>query len=166
VDESRRTVGVRNAYTNHKPLLATAMGSVQILPSGHVVVSWGTASHTTEFAADGTLLLDADLPAGMYSYRGLWLAWRSTPHHLPAVTASRQRRSGLWLVYASWNGATEVTDWRVDAGPAADQLQPVGIAQHRGFETVIPLPPELRFASLTALDVSGRPLRRTDTFKL
>jgi hypothetical protein len=166
VDESRRTVGVRNAYTNHKPLLATAMGSVQILPSGHVVVGWGTASHTTEFAADGTLLLDADLPARMYSYRGLSLAWRSTPHHLPAVTASRHRQSGIKLVYASWNGATEVTDWRVDAGSAADQLQPVGIAKRHGFETVIPLHPELRFASLTALDRSGRPLRRSETFRL
>src|SRR5205807_690396 len=65
VDELRRTVGVRNAYTNRKPLLATAMGSVQILRSGHVIVGWGTASHTSEFAEDGTLLLDVGLPSTM-----------------------------------------------------------------------------------------------------
>jgi hypothetical protein len=166
LDESSRTVGVRNSYTNHKPLLATAMGSVQILPSTHVVVGWGTASHTSEFAADGTLLLDARLPAGMYSYRGLWLPWRSTPHRRPAVRSQRDSRSDTTLIYASWNGATEPTDWRVDAGPTADRLQSVGIAERRGFETVIPLHPELRFAALTALDVAGRPLGRSDTFKL
>ena len=42
VDEARRTVGVRNAYTHHKPLVATAMGSVQILPGFQAASSAGT----------------------------------------------------------------------------------------------------------------------------
>jgi hypothetical protein len=166
LDEPGTSVELRSAYTNHQPLLSSAMGSVQLLPSGHVVVGWGTASHTTEFAGDGTLLLDASLPSGVYSYRGLFLPWRGIPHHRPEATVSRQLHSGVKLVYVSWDGATDVTDWRVDAGPAADQLQPVAIAKRRGFETVIPLRPKFRFASLTALDASGNALGRSDTLKL
>jgi hypothetical protein len=164
IDESDRTVAVRSAYKHHRPLLATAMGSVQMLSSGDVVVGWGTASHTSEVAADGTLLLDAALPPGMYSYRGQLFAWRSEPHDRPVVTAAARRDATL--IYASWNGATDVADWRVDAGLAADQLHPVGLAKRRGFETVIPLHRHLRFAALTALDSAGRPVRRTDTFRL
>jgi hypothetical protein len=166
VDEPRRAVELRNAYTSPESLLASAMGSVQILPSGHVVVGWGTASHTTEFAADGKLVLDASLPAGLYSFLGLLLDWSSAPHRPPTVTVSRDLQGGAKLVYASWNGATEVTDWRVDAGVRADSLHPVGIAKRRGFETAIPVHRDLRFAALTALDASGNALGRSDTVRL
>jgi hypothetical protein len=166
LDEGRRTASIRREYTSHQRLLATAMGSVQILPSGHVVVGWGTASRTSEFAPDGTLVLAASLPAGIYSYRGQWLDWRSAPHHRPEVRARREPRSGTNLIYASWNGATELAQWRVDAGSAPNDLQPIGIARRAGFETVIPLNSGFRYASLTALDASGSPLRQSHTIRL
>jgi hypothetical protein len=40
-------------------------------------------------------------------------------------------------VYASWNGATDVTAWRVLAGPRPDALVPVGDVKRTGFETQI-----------------------------
>jgi hypothetical protein len=166
VDESRKVVGLRVAYTNRRPLLATAMGSVQTLPSGRVVVGWGTAARTTAFSAGGAPLLDAGLPAGMYSYRGLWLDWDSAPHHRPAVRASRDPKSGIGVMYASWNGATEMTDWRLDTGPSPDRLKPVGVARRLGFETAIPLERGSRFGSVTALDASGHELARSRTIQL
>ena len=81
VDEHRRTVTLRNAYTSPQHLSAGAMGSVQTLSADRVLVSFGVQSHTIEYASDGTLLLDIALPAGMYSYRGLWLPWKGSPHH-------------------------------------------------------------------------------------
>ncbi len=166
IDESRRTAELRNAYTSPQRLLAGAMGSVQILSSGRVLVGWGVASHTSEFAADGELIFDVALPAGMYSYRGLWLPWKGTPHHPPAVAATRDRQSGATLMYASWNGATAVTGWQVNAGSTRGQLHPIGIARRRGFETVIPLHPQLRFASVTALNRAGTRLKRSPTVEL
>ena len=166
VDEPRRKVALRNAYTSPARLRAGAMGSVQMLSTHRVLIGWGVASHTTEFASDGTLLLDIALPTGMYSYRGLCLPWSGNPHHRPAVDAGRDRRSGTSIVYASWNGATEVTGWQVAAGSRHNQLRPLGIAQHRGFETVIPLPAQPQYASVTALDHSGRELRRSPTIQL
>jgi hypothetical protein len=166
LDESRRRVSLRHAYPNPQGLLAGAMGSMQMLPSGRVMVGWGVLSRTTEFTADGTRLIDFALPAGMYSYHGSWLPWTGTPHEQPAVAAGRDPRSGAALAYASWNGATNVASWLVEAGSRHDRLQPLGIARHQGFETIIPLHPQLRFASVTALDGDGRRLRRSAVVKL
>jgi hypothetical protein len=166
IDESRRTATVRRVYTSPQRPLAGAMGSVQILPSGRVFVGWGVASYTSEFTADGTPLFDVSLPDGTYSYRGLWLDWSGTPHQPPAAVAGRNGTTGTPLVYASWNGATNVAAWRVAAGSKRDDLRPVGIARRHAFETVIQLLPGYRYASVTALDRSGRPLRRSPTVRL
>lgn len=166
VDESRRKVSVQNAYTSRRGGLAGAMGSVQILPSGRVVVGWGVDSYTSKFAADGTLLSEFALPGGMYSYQGLWLPWTGVPHHRPTVAAKQDRRRDRTILYASWNGATEVDGWRVEAGPRHDQLKPLGIASCRGFETIILVHPHHRYVSVTALDRSGRRLKRSRVIKV
>jgi hypothetical protein len=166
VDETHRRVTVRQAYTSPEKLSAGAMGSVQILSPERVLVGWGVQSHTIEFATDGSLLVDIALPAGMYSYRGLWLPWAGTPHHQPDLAAERDRKSGVTTVYASWNGATDVASWQVAAGTKHGHLRPLGIARRQGFETVIPLHRELRYASVTALDRRGHRLRRSPVIKL
>jgi hypothetical protein len=166
IDESRRRVALRDEYTSpHRPL-AGAMGSVQILSSGRVTVGWGVAPFTSEFAADGALLIDYALPEGMYSYRALRHPWSGGPHHRPAVAARRDPQNGTPIMYASWNGATEVTDWQVNSGSKHDQLHPLGIATRRGFETIIPLDPHLRYASVTALDRFGTRLERSHIIQL
>jgi Arylsulfotransferase (ASST) len=166
VDESRRTASVRHAYTTAERLLPGAMGSVQILRSGHVVVGWGVKSLTTEFTADGTVLSAAALPDGIYSYRGLRLPWTATPHHAPAVAAARDQQSGTIVLYASWNGATNVASWEVNAGSEHNHLRPVGIARRHGFETVIPLQSQIRFASVTPIDRAGKRLRHSKVVRL
>jgi hypothetical protein len=165
VDELRRTVALRRAYTSSQER-ATSMGSVQILPSGRVVVGWGSASRTTEFSSDGAPLFDASLPPGLFSYRSVSFPWVSVPAHRPAIAAGRDRDSGAKLVYASWNGATEVFDWRVDAGRAPGRLATVGVARRRGFETVVPLHREFRYATVAAIDRSGTEMARSHTIEL
>ena len=73
-----------------------------------------------------------------------------TPSARPRCEAGPN--SGVTTVYASWNGATDVASWQVAAGSKHDHLRPLGIARRQGFETVIPLHRELRYASVTALD--------------
>jgi len=142
------------------------MGSVQILPSGRVVVGWGVASYTSEFTRGGELLFEVALPAGMYSYRGLRFPWRGISHHQPAVAGGRERKEGTSVVYASWNGATNFTGWQLEAGTTRDQVRPLGVARRHGFETAIPLHPHYRFGSVTAVDRSGRRLRRSPVVRL
>lgn len=166
IDESHRKVSVRKAYISPHGGLAGAMGSVQILPSGNIVVGWGVDSWSSMFAADGTLLSEFALPDGMYSFQSLWLPWTGVPHHRPTVAAERSRKRDATVLYASWNGATEVTRWQVDAGPRHDQLKPLGIAASSGFETLIPVQAHHRYASVTALTRSGRRLKRSPVIKL
>jgi hypothetical protein len=58
-------------------------------------------------------------------------------------------------VYASWNGATLVTAWRLLAGAGAASLATVAQVAHSGFETAIPVPagtvgPDLEVQALGA----------------
>ena len=52
-------------------LLAANQGSMQVLANGRVLVGWGNLPYFSEFAADGTLILDGQLPVGDQSYRVL-----------------------------------------------------------------------------------------------
>jgi hypothetical protein len=166
LDEQRRTVQLRSAYTSSRHLVAAGMGSVQMLASGGVVVCWGSAPYTSQFDPHGRLIRDSRLPWGLYSYRGSWSAWNGAPSYPPAIATHRDRGTGAELVYASWNGATELAGWRIDAGLRSSQLRPVGIAKRRGFETVIPIDPRMQYAAVTAIDATGAHLGRSETIRI
>jgi hypothetical protein len=167
VDMDARTVELIRAYQHPKPPISSvAMGSVQMLADGHVLVGWGSQPWTSEFAADGTMVADAKMPKGQQSYRAYRFPWRGAPHEGPAVHADRDPDSGRPTVYASWNGATDVTRWELRAGPTPSRLKFVGIAERRGFETAIPVPAHHRYVAVTALDGSGRPLADSDPVPL
>ena len=84
----------------------------------------------------------------------------------PARRSLRRRSAdGTTLVYASWNGATEVARWQVRAGSSATDLRPLRTVTRRGFETSITLRAKPRFVAVAALDRQGvvlgasRPIR-------
>jgi hypothetical protein len=158
LDSKRRIAHMIESYRHPQPLLTSAMGSMQILPGGHVVVGWGTLSWLSEFTASGGLVSDLRLPWGCQSYRGLRYPWSGTPGGAPAATAVRDRRSGQSTLYASWNGSTEVTAWQVQLGPSPGSLQVAGSVARNGFETAIPLGTVTGYAAATALDSAGRAL--------
>jgi hypothetical protein len=59
-------------------------------------------------------------------------------------------------VYASWNGATEVTAWRVLGGPSPEHLKSLGVTARRsGFETSIGVPGGPRYFAVQALGAKG-----------
>jgi Arylsulfotransferase (ASST) len=160
-DDARRRVWLQRAYVHPKPLLAAAMGSVQILPNGHVLVGWGSQPYASEFSADGTLVADAAMTAGQQSYRAFRLPWQGTPKERPAIAGHQDPASGDRFLYASWNGATEVTHWGVETGPTASELVPVRVVGRAGFETTIQVGADARYARVTALDSSTRRLARS-----
>jgi hypothetical protein len=153
VDERRRAVRLRHSYRHPRPILTSAMGSVQALPDRNVMVGWGLVPVLSEFAADGKLLGDLHIPWGYNCYRGFRMPWTATPADRPAI-ASRRASAGQVTIYASWNGATEVAMWQLSAGPSPHQLQPVGITPRSGFETAIALASSGGYAAVTALDAN------------
>ena len=165
VDEAARTVRLARSYQHPRPLLADAMGSTRTLPDGHVIVGWGTEPYVSEFAPDGRLLADAHLASGSASYRAFRSPWQARPSE-PPVAVSRREATGRRSLFVSWNGATDVSHWRLGRGSSPDALRPVGVAQWRGFETVIPLGTGGGYAQATALDAAGRRLASSRVVRL
>jgi hypothetical protein len=167
VDESGRTAQVFQEYIHPKPLLAVAMGSVQLLPSGNVLVGWGTEPYVSEFSASGSLLGDAQMLSGYKSYRAFRLPWKGVPQEGPALVAERDSDTSKATLYVSWNGATdEANSWQVEAGPHPRSLRTIGVARRRGFETAIPLGAAGGYFAITALDEDGSKLGRSATVSL
>jgi hypothetical protein len=61
------------------------------------------------------------------------------------------------IVYASWNGATDVASWQLLAGSNAKHLKGVSTTLKTGFETSIPAPHSSLY-ELRALSHSGKVL--------
>jgi hypothetical protein len=163
VDERARRVALSRAYVRSRPVDATAMGSARRLGDGHMAVGWGSAPYVTEFDADGAVLADLRIgtSSDQKSYRSLRQAWSGRPASSPALAVSRDRSSGRATAYVSWNGATEVTHWRIGAGARRTDLRRVGVVPRRGFETAINLGTGQGYVAVTALDVHGHALGRS-----
>lgn len=164
LDMKRMHASLHRSYTHRPPLLAHALGSVQLLPNGNVLVGWGTAPYLTEFAATGRVLLDARLPRGGQNYRTLRFPWSGTPAVPPDLAA--RRTAGGHLLCASWNGATGVAAWQLETGTRADELTVAATIPTQGFETVGAVPAAATYAVVTALDGNGRPLGRSKVIGL
>jgi hypothetical protein len=81
---------------------------------------------------------------------------------MPALAVS-PAGSGVVQLYASWNGATDVTGWRVIAGPSPTALSQVGWSARRGFETPIVTHEGLPYFAVQALGTQGQVLATSPT---
>lgn len=81
----------------------------------------------------------------------------------PPSGAARWHK-GRAIVYASWNGATEVASWRVVAGSGGATLLPAGSTPKVGFETAIVVPRSDREFRVQALNGRGRVLGTSPPF--
>jgi hypothetical protein len=161
LDWKRHRANLVRSYTRRRPVLATSEGSAQFLPNGHVLIGWGSQPYVSEFGLSGRMLLDIRIgPFGVRSYRSFRFPWAGHPITKPAI-AARRRRDGT-VVYASWNGATEVARWRVLAGPDAEHLETVATAPTTGFETAIKVESQARVFRIAALAADGSVLRWSD----
>ena len=131
------------------------------MPHGNAFVGWGSAPYLSEYGGDGELLFDARFPREVESYRAFRFPWKGAPEGRPAVAAASGTEDRV-TAYASWNGATEVAGWEVLAGPAPDDLLPLGSAPRKGFETAISFRTREPYVAVRAKDRSGRTLAASE----
>jgi hypothetical protein len=156
------TATVETQYEHPDGISAGAQGNMQVLPGGNIMIGWGSEPIVSEFAADGTLLLDVRFPEEKQSYRAYRLEWVGQPKDGPNVVA--ESTDGGVNVFVSWNGATEVASWRVLAGDTKDDLAAVGKETPRsGFETEIAVEGTAGFYAVEALDAAGKVLGTSRT---
>jgi hypothetical protein len=172
VDPKTGTDTLIAQFTHPKPLSSASQGNIQGLPGGNFFVGWGPVPYFSEFSPSGQLLFDVHMPNADQSYRGYRFPWVGTPTEAPAIAAaigsagSQAGASGaVTSVYASWNGATQVSSWRVLAGASSHALTAVASAPRGGFETTISVPGAQAFVAVQALDASGAVLGSSHTIK-
>jgi Arylsulfotransferase (ASST) len=165
VDEDKMIASLVREYTHPDRLLSDTQGNVQVLPKGNVFVGWGSAPFFSEFNHHGELLFHAAFPTEGETYRAFRFPWSGQPTDDPAIAAELGTEDKV-TIYASWNGATEVTTWQVLAGSAPDQLELLASAPRQGFETVITVRTTEPYVGLKATNGSGKVLGTTSAFKL
>ena len=157
VDESAKLARLERQYRHPAKLLAFNQGSTRVQPNGNVFVGWGGAAPVfSEFSPGGRLLFEGRLTRGKGNYRAIREAWTGRPATSPAIAAERTR-AGRVVVYASWNGATEVARWQVLAG-SPSRLRGVASGARDGFETAITARTRAGRVAVRALDARGRVL--------
>jgi Arylsulfotransferase (ASST) len=166
VNPQAKTDTVLAQYEHPPGLSSYSQGDVQALPNGDMFVGWGAEPFFSEFSSSGQLLFDAHLHGAYQTYRAYRFPWTGTPGGPPAIAASTGAGGhGPVTVYASWNGDTLTTAWRLLAGPSTTQLTPVGGAQRAGFETAITTPGPERYVAVQALNAAGAVIGTSPTIK-
>jgi Arylsulfotransferase (ASST) len=158
---------LRSVYTHpDPPLLAASQGNMQTLSDGNTVVGYGGLPAISEYARDGSLLFDAHLPFDMTFYRAFRFPWNGRPLSPPAVLANLNDTGEETIVHMSWNGATDVSWWRVLAGEHAQSLKPQTTIRASGFESSTILPTKDTYVAVQALDSARRVLGTSKTVRV
>jgi hypothetical protein len=167
LNTASHTVSLAHSYTHKNPVLDPAfLGSMNVLPNGNALVGWGSNPWFTEYSKAGDVLLDAVWPGKDLSYRAEFSdQWVGTPY-FPPSGAARRVTGGKVTVYASWDGDTQVTSWKVLAGSNANKLPVVAKHAKTGFETAIKIPKAAKVYKVQAFDAKGHLLRTSKAFKL
>ncbi len=164
VNPQTKTATIVAEYEHAPAVSSGSQGNIQQLPGGDMFVGWGAEPYFSEYSAAGQLLYDGHMHGSYESYRTYRFPWVGTPATAPAIAAVTEH-AGTATVYASWNGATQVTSWRLLAGASPAQLAPVATAADSGFETAIATPGAAPYVEVQALEASGAVIGTSKTIK-
>lgn len=165
VDTQARRVTLLRSFRHPKGLLVPFEGNAQVLPDGHVFVGWGATSYFSEFDSTGRLLFDGRIGrlgapgTEADTYRAYRFEWSGTPTDTTAVAL----KAGS--AYVSWNGATDVVEWRLLAGASPNDMRVAATALKRAFETGIPLPADAAYVAGEAVAADGTVLATSKTLQ-
>ncbi|KIW83543.1 hypothetical protein Z517_02788 [Fonsecaea pedrosoi CBS 271.37] len=163
LDMEKMTATLLQAFVHPDKILNVSQGSVQVLPeSGNVLVGFGNSPTYVEYSAEGKMLCNAHFAPHLVfeiidfglvkSYRVFKHPWVGRPKTVPDVKVKRGK------VYVSWNGATEVTGWRLETARAVEakdhEFVTMQEAKRDGFETSFALRKNHRYVRVAALDAS------------
>lgn len=156
-------------YQNkHQAAITHARGSLQILPNGNRLLGYGTVPSWSEFTTDGRLLCDIHYAPKVgfntqeaFSYRVLRRLWIGQPREAPSAVIGEDNR-----LYVSWNGATEVVSWELQASRrnsvhGGEQVfVSIENITKTGFETLINIPEALdsHYLRVVGKDTQGKAL--------
>ncbi|RGP68181.1 hypothetical protein FLONG3_8256 [Fusarium longipes] len=186
LDYSKMTVRLLHEFYHPQRISSGSGGSVQGLDNGNFLVGWGANPGITEYAPDGTLVMDiqrglmphiagSDAGVDMSVYRAWKMDWIGRPPWGPSIASSASgENTSDATVYLSWNGDTQVHRWEVYADEDETNITStprlLANSSRLGFETEIRLDglgsPSPRSARAVAVSKSGKILGSTATVDL
>lgn len=153
-----KTAVLAHRYAHSPPVVSVSQGNAQRLPNHNLFVGWGSAPEFSEYTDSGRQIFSGTFALGVESYRAYRFNWNGQPTTLPAM-ANAPGPNGTVTVYASWNGATNVTTWRVLGGSSPQSMTVLDSSSpRRGFETAITLHSEPPYFEVQGLDSRGKVL--------
>ena len=151
----------------HRPdgQLTKLRGNTQVLDSGRVFVGWSENTYVSEFNTDGELVMEAQMAAHRFNtyrtYKFNFTAQPSEPIVERAFVYGATPETSTTVVYVSWNGATEVAEWKFYSW-RDDARVLLGSIARTGFETTFMVSGAATNVVAEAVDVNGRSLRQSD----
>jgi arylsulfotransferase ASST len=165
-DAATHTVALVNQFVNPtRTLLAESQGNALSLPAGNWLLGYGGLPNFTEFDPAGHVLLDGTLGRNVQDFKTFLSPWSAKAPGAPALSAQPNGAGGL-SVSMSWNGATDVSSWRVLAGSAPGSLAALATGAKTGFQTTIEVESTGPYVQAQALDRSGAVIGVSATAKL
>lgn len=153
LDEASMTATLTNAYYHPEEMWSPYQANMQTLDNGHVFIGWGSGPRCSEYTPEGEMIFDMRYRGGQ-SYRGYRIDWNATPNR-PIDYLLEDAMPGTLTCHASWNGATNVTTWRVLAGADASTAVEVTREPKVAFETALSGIPTSAYMEVQALDAAG-----------
>lgn len=166
-----RRASLVKRYDHPDKIVALTQGSARILANGNEFVGWGQVPRMTEFAPNGNVTWDATFgnggfPLAQHSYRAFKAPWKGFPQASPAIASEAELGGDGATVYASWNGATNISRWSVYTGSAGDTLVKAASSEWDGLETVIPVPSVGDKIRVVAYAADGKKLGQSRLIKV
>jgi len=146
-------------------LESKSQGNTQVLPDGNVVCGWGNQAFWSEHAPDGSAVWFGSIGlTNVMNYRTHKFNWTGLPLTKPALwTYSRTSGDDGMMVYASWNGHTEIKKWSYHTGPTKEGPWTwVRNVDKHGFETAWRGDRYADYSYVVALDARGAELGRSE----
>lgn len=120
--------------------LTALRGNFQHLPDGNTIASWSENAYISEHAPGGQLLLEGRFASKRFvtyrAYKFNLTGHPTEPPVLKAIVYGVSPRTSTTSWYVSWNGATDVAEWRFCRGQQGSLPTIVGSAAKDGFETL------------------------------
>ncbi|TDZ16179.1 hypothetical protein Cob_v010871 [Colletotrichum orbiculare MAFF 240422] len=165
IDHSSKTAHVERRYSGPEvEYTAKIAGSTVVLPNANILVGFGDASCFAEYTSDAKPCFQACLRDRSHPtlYRVYKSPWVGRPLTEVAMVSFSRSEASLTAFYVSWNGATEVSEWRIRGalhpdGPYSEVIR----APKSGFETTVTAPRHLVRAYVEGLSADGEVLGRS-----
>jgi hypothetical protein len=155
IDEQAMTARLVQDLQPEQQVHGFFLGSNRELANGDQLVSYGNSGRVVEFAGTERVFTGS-FPEGTFTYRAERATdWEGTPAAPPDFAVGEDGQVAM-----SWNGATEVASWRIEAGPSAGELDVLETVDRTGFETraEVEAPEGAEVYRVSALDADGRVL--------